>query len=377
MAGVTKRHRFAATVEQLLASVGVAIDGSNPWDMQVHDDRVFARVFAEGTLGLGEAYMDGWWDSERLDEFTARCVQGGVPDSLPRNLRTLLLYLRARFANRQSKRRAFIAADVHYDLGNDLFAATLDARLTGSCGYWAEATNLDASQDAKLDLICRKIGLKAGDRVFDIGCGWGAFMGYAAEKYGAVCDGVTVSKEQVSYIHERYGHLPVTAKLLDYRDAAGEYDHIVSMGMFEHVGPKNYRTYFEMAHRLLKDGGLFLLHSIGGLRSAAQIDPWLDKYIFPNGVLPSIKQVGEAVEGLFMVEDLHNFGADYDKTLMAWHEKFESNWLSLKDRYSERFRRMWNYYLLSCAGGFRARHIQLWQFVLAKQGVAGGYVPVR
>lgn len=377
MAVAAKKHKFAATAERLLADAGIAIGGTNPWDMQVHDERLFARVFAEGTLGLGEAYMDGWWDSEQLDEFIARCIQGRVQENVPRSFGTLMMHLQARFANRQSKRRAFIAADVHYDLGNDLFAATFDSRLTGSCGYWAEAADLDASQDAKLDLICRKIGLKPGDKVFDIGCGWGAFMGYAAERYGAICEGVTVSKEQVSYIHERYGHLPVSAQLMDYREATGEYDHVVSMGMFEHVGPKNYRDYFETAHRLLKDGGFFLLHTIGGLRSTTQIDPWMDKYIFPNGVLPSIKQVGEAIEGLFMVEDLHNFGTDYDKTLMAWHEKFESNWPSLSDRYDERFRRMWKYYLLTCAGGFRARHIQLWQFVLAKRGVAGGYTSVR
>ncbi|MBT17594.1 MAG: cyclopropane-fatty-acyl-phospholipid synthase [Dehalococcoidia bacterium] len=373
----TKKHKFQIKSEKLLESAGISINGENPWDMKVHDDRLYARVFAEGSLGLGEAYMDGWWDSDQLDELISRCMAAKLTEQIPRNLKTLMLYTQARFANRQSKSRAFIAADVHYDLGNDLFAGTFDSRLTGSCGYWAEADELDASQDAKLDLICRKIGLKKGDRVFDIGCGWGAFMGYAAEKYGAICEGVTVSKEQVAYIHDRYADLPVTATLADYRDAQGQFDHIVSMGMFEHVGPKNYRTYFETAHRLLKENGFFLLHTIGGQGSTDQIDPWLDKYIFPNGVLPSLKQVGESIEGLFMVEDLHNFGADYDKTLMAWHHKFESNWPTLSQNYDERFRRMWNYYLLTCAGGFRARHIQLWQFVLAKRGIPGGYTSVR
>lgn len=373
----TKKHKFQITSEKLLESAGISINGDNPWDMKVHDDRLYARVFAEGSLGLGEAYMDGWWDSDQLDELISRCMAAKLTEQIPRNFKTLMLYTQARFANRQSKSRAFIAADVHYDLGNDLFAGTFDSRLTGSCGYWAEADELDASQDAKLDLICRKIGLKKGDRVFDIGCGWGAFMGYAAEKYGAICEGVTVSKEQVAYIHDRYADLPVTATLADYRDAQGQFDHIVSMGMFEHVGPKNYRTYFETAHRLLKENGFFLLHTIGGQGSTDQIDPWLDKYIFPNGVLPSLKQVGESIEGLFMVEDLHNFGADYDKTLMAWHHKFESNWPTLSQNYDERFRRMWNYYLLACAGGFRARHIQLWQFVLAKRGIPGGYISVR
>ena len=372
-----KAHKFQDTATDLLAAVGITLNGPEPWDMQVHDDRLYARVFAEATLGFGESYMDGWWDAERLDETMTRILDGDVHHKLPKNLNTLSLALQARWTNRQNKNRAWDVGVQHYDLGNDLFAATFDSRITGSCGYWKEATDLNAAQDAKLDLICRKIGLKPGQTVFDIGCGWGAFMGYAAEKYGAVCTGVTISKEQVAYIAERYGHLPVEARLDDYRDATGQYDHVVSMGMFEHVGPKNYRSYFETANRLLKDDGFFLLHTIGSDTSTNAVNPWIDKWIFRNGVLPSIAQIGGAIEGLFMVEDWHNFGPDYDKTLMAWNEKFESNWDQLKDHYSERFRRMWNFYLLSSAGGFRSRNIQLWQVVLAKHGVPGGYETVR
>lgn len=370
-------HRFQETAARLLQDVGVEIDGPNPWDIHVHDDRLYARIFAEGSVGFGEAYMDGWWDSDQLDETMTRILGGQVHQELPRNLKTALFAARAKWANRQSKKRAWIVGREHYDLGNDMFAAHLDSRLTGSCGYWREADDLDAAQEAKLDLVCRKIGLKPGETVFDIGCGWGAFMGYAAEKYGAICTGVTISQEQTNYIHERYGHLPVTPLLMDYRDAVGQYDHVVSMGMFEHVGPKNFRSYFETANRLLKDGGFFLLHTVGSNQSTDRIDAWMDKYIFPNGVLPSLKQVGEAIEGLFMVEDLHNFGADYDKTLMAWQSKFDSNWASLKEKYGERFRRMWSFYLQSCAAGFRTRNIQLWHLVLAKRGVHGGYETIR
>ncbi len=377
MSAATKPHKFAETAKRLLAEAGIAVNGPNPWDMQVHDERVYARVFAQGSLGLGEAYMDGWWDCEALDELIARAVTHRVQERIPRNLPTALLHLQARLANRQTKRRAFIVGEVHYNLGNDLFENTFDSRITGSCGYWKDAADLDAAQDAKLDLICRKIGLRPGQRVLDIGCGWGAFMGFAAEKYGAECYGVTVSKEQVAYIHERYAGLPVRAELKDYRDVEGEFDHVASMGMFEHVGPKNYRAYFETAHRVLKEDGFFLLHTIGGNRSVNQIDPWLDKYIFPNGALPSVAQIGRAIEGLFVVEDWHNFGADYDKTLVAWFEKFDSNWHKLREKYGERFYRMWKYYLLTCAGGFRARHIQLWQVALAKRGVRGGYATVR
>ena len=369
--------RYKAEAERLLAVAGVAIDGPYPWDMQVHDERLYARIFAEGTLGFCEAYTDGWWDAERLDETMARILGSGVQHRLPRNLKTARLAIQARWTNRQSKRRAWTVGRQHYDLGNDLFEATFDSRLTGSCGYWRDAADLDAAQDAKLDLVCRKIGLRAGQRVFDIGCGWGAFMGFAAERYGARCAGVTISQEQVRYVAKRYAGMPVEARLRDYRDAIGEYDHVVSMGMFEHVGPKNYRRYFEVVDRVLEGDGFFLLHTIGSNESTNAVDPWMDKYIFRNGALPSMAQIGRAIEGLFIVEDWHSFGADYDKTLMAWFQKFDGNWERLKDIYDERFYRMWKFYLLASAGGFRSRNIQLWQIVLSKHGVPGGYTSVR
>jgi cyclopropane-fatty-acyl-phospholipid synthase len=372
---MAKQHRFQETAIKLLADVGITVNGPQPWDMQIHDEDMYARVFAEGTLGFGESYMDGQWDSEQLDETMTRILGNGVHRKLPRNLKTAWLALQAKWTNRQNKRRAWIVGKEHYDLGNDLFAATFDARITGSCGYGKDATDLDSAQDAKLDLICRKIGLKEGNTVFDIGCG--AFMSYAAETYGAICTGATISQEQVAYINEHYGHLSVHPKLMDYRDATGTYNHVVSMGMFEHVGPKNYGDYFKTVARLLEDDGFFLLHTIGSNSSVHSVDPWIDKWIFRNGVLPSIAQIGEAIEGLFMLEDWHSFGPDYDKTLMAWNEKFQNNWDSLKDEYDERFRRMWKFYLLSCAAGFRSRNIQLWQLVMSKHGVPGGYTTVR
>ncbi|MEX2599253.1 MAG: cyclopropane fatty acyl phospholipid synthase [Dehalococcoidia bacterium] len=370
-------QKFLDTAQRLLDPVGITINGPKPWDIQVQDDRFFARVFSEGNLGFCESYMDGWWDSAQLDETMTRIITAKAHQCLPKNLKTLRLALEAKWTNRQNKKRAWAVGDQHYNLGNDLFECTFDKRLTGSCGYWNDARDLDEAQDAKLDLICRKVGLKPGQSVFDVGCGWGAFMGFAAERYGACCEGVSISREQVRYIGERYPDLPIKAHLMDYRDATGSFDHVVSMGMFEHVGPKNYRAYFQTANRLLKDDGLFLLHTIGSSTSTNAIDPWMDKYIFTNGVLPSLKQVGEAIEGLFVVEDLHNFGADYDKTLVAWYENFHGNWPKLKDKYDDRFYRMWKFYLLACAGGFRARHIHLWQFVLAKRGVPGGYATVR
>jgi cyclopropane-fatty-acyl-phospholipid synthase len=373
--------RFSATIDRLLGAAGIRRNGPDPWDMQVRDERVFARILAQGSLGLGESYVDGDWDCVQLDEFFHRILRSGVQNRAPRNLKLLAAQLRARWLNLQSPRRAFIPAQVHYDLGNDLFEATFDTRLTGSCGYWREAKELDGAQDAKHDLICRKLGLQRGQLVFDIGCGWGAFMKFAAERYGVACTGVTVSREQVSWGEQRCRELPVRFVFGDYRrlpaDVKGPYDRLVSMGMFEHVGNKNYPHYFSIAHRLLKDEGLFLLHTIGSNDSTYAIDPWLNKYIFPNAVLPSIAQIGAAIERRFVVEDWHNFGADYDKTLMAWFHKFDANWPRIKQRYGERFYRLWKYYLQSCAGGFRARVIQLWQLVLSKHGAPGGYVSVR
>ena len=378
---IAKVPRFTGTIDRLLAAAGIRRNGPDPWDMQVRDERVFTRILAHGSLGLGESFMDGDWDCADLGEFFHRILRSGVQKRAPRNLKLLAEQLRARWLNLQTPRRAFIPAQVHYDLGNDLFECTFDKRLTGSCGYWREAKDLDSAQEAKHDLICRKLALTAGQLVFDIGCGWGAFMKFAAERYGVSCSGVTVSREQIKWGEERSQGLPVRFLLSDYRklpaDAQGPYDRLVSMGMFEHVGNKNYPHYFAVAHRLLKDDGLFLLHTIGSNDSTYAIDPWLNKYIFPNAVLPSISQIGDALERNWVVEDWHNFGADYDKTLVAWFQKFDANWSRISARYGERFYRLWKYYLLSCAGGFRARVIQLWQLVLSKHGVPGGYLSVR
>jgi cyclopropane-fatty-acyl-phospholipid synthase len=225
--------------------------------------------------------------------------------------------------------------------------------------------------------VCRKLGLKPGQKVLDIGCGWGSFAKFAAERYGVEVVGLTISKEQAALAREVVAGLPVEIRLQDYRHVEGKFDAVVSIGMFEHVGHRNYRTYMEAAHRLLKDDGLFLLHTIGGNFSDIDIDPWFDKYIFPNGILPEVKHIGTSTDKLFIIEDWHNFGTDYNKTLMAWWRNFEAAWPELKDKYSTRFYRMWKYYIHSIAGGFRARDTQLWQIVLSKEGVPGGYQSVR
>lgn len=364
-------------VSQLLSSADIRVNGDRPWDIQVHNDDFYTRALRHGTLGLGEAYMDGWWDAEAIDEFVFRALRNGLNQNIRLSPAFLVYAAEAVFFNLGRKSRAFDIGEAHYDIGNDLYRRMLDKRMVYTCGYWKDADNLDDAQEAKLDLVCKKIGLKAGERVLDIGCGWGSFAKYAAETYGAEVVGVTVSKEQVELGNRRCKGLPVEIRLQDYRDVNEKFDHIISLGMFEHVGYKNYATYMDVARRCLKEDGLFLLHTIGGNTSVRTTDPWIQKYIFPNSMLPSLAQIARAAERRFVIEDVHNFGTSYDKTLMAWHANFLTAWPELKDAYSERFYRMWRYYLLSCAGAFRARHIQLWQVVLSKHGILGGYDSIR
>lgn len=358
---------------ELLARVDVRVNGDRPWDMILNDEHVAERILAQGSLGLGESYMDGQWHAERLDAFFARVLAANLDREVARSVRLALHFIRHRFLNLQSARRAWRVGEAHYDLGNGFYEKMLDRRMTYTCGYWEHAQDLEQAQEAKLDMICRKLDLKPGQRVLDIGCGWGSFMKFAAERYGVECVGVTISREQADYGREHCGGLPVEFRLMDYRELDEPFDHITSVGMFEHVGHKNYRTYFEVARRCLKENGLFLLHTIGRNRRNSTPDPWIDRYIFPNGELPSLGHIAEAVENLFVLEDVHNFGADYDRTLMAWNERFQSAWPELSKDHDERFKRKWEYYLQACAGAFRARKIQLWQIVLSPEGVRGGY----
>lgn len=369
--------RYQKLLEEILEFTGVKINGSNPCDIQVHNDKFYRRAITEGELGLGESYMDGWWDAVKIDEFIFKVLRAELDQKIKRKWSIMLKLFQAQIFNLQVKRRAFIIGEKHYDLGNDLFQNMLDRRMNYSCAYWKNANTLDEAQENKLDLICRKLNLKSGMKVLDIGCGWGAFGKYAAEKYNVEVVGITVSKEQVALGRKLSAGLPVEFRLMDYRDVNEKFDRIVSVGMIEHVGYKNYKTYFTIANKCLDDEGIFLLHTIGEIRSVKAADAWTEKYIFPVGMLPSIAQLGKAIEGVFVMEDWHNIGADYDKTLMSWYDKFKSSWDKIKKKYDERFYRMWEYFLLSSAGSFRARHNQLWQIVLSKNGIIGGYNSVR
>lgn len=368
---INETSMWYKTCRDLLSQAGIKINGDRDYDIQVYNDDFFKRVIQEGSLGLGDSYMDGWWDSDKLDEFMCRIIKSKADESIKINMKDLFRIFAAKIFNMQSRKRAWIVGKEHYDLGNDLFNKMLDPYMQYSCGYWNNANNLKDAQSDKLKLICEKLKLKKGMTLLDIGCGWGGLAAYASQNYGVKVFGITISKEQRDLAIERCKCLDVSIELIDYRELDMEFDRIVSVGMFEHVGPKNYDEYFTMVNKNLKPNGIFLLHTIGSNETKINVDPWINKYIFPNGCLPSVKQIAEASEPFFVMEDLHNFGSDYDKTLMAWYENFEFIWPDIKDEYSDRFRRMFTYYLKSCAGAFRARNIQLWQVVFTR-GVDGG-----
>ncbi|MEN8117905.1 MAG: cyclopropane fatty acyl phospholipid synthase [Bacteroidota bacterium] len=369
-----KGTKARIVVQKMLEPLDVQINGNRPWDIQIYNPDFYERVLLGGSMALGESYMDGWWDCKALDQFFEIILEAQLYKKVKTNAKLFLwIILKAKITNAQKRSKAYEIGKRHYDIGNNLFSVMLDKGKNYSCGYWEKAKTLDDAQDAKLDLICQKMGLKSGMKVLDIGCGWGSFAKFAAKKYGANIHGITVSKEQVKFANEFCRGLDVKIELKDYRNINEKFDRIVSIGMFEHVGCKNYRTYMNVVYRCLKADGLFLLHTIGSNTSVDFIDPWTNKYIFPDSMLPSAKRITSAAEGLFVLEDWHSFGQYYDKTLMVWHKNFTKNWIKIKTEYDDRFYRMWTYYLLSAAAGFRVRKNQLWQIVFSKKGIKGGY----
>ena len=367
-----KNNTYRTLIEKLFLTADIRIDGDRPHDITVHNEDFYRRVLRDGQLGMGESYMEGWWDCDAVDEMSTRFIRAKLHKDSYVDLRFLLYFLKVRLSGIGRKSKAYEVGRRHYDLGNDLFANMLDSRMIYSCAYWKGANSLDQAQENKLDIVCRKLGLQPGMRVLEIGCGWGGWARYAAETYGVEVVGVTVSKEQKAFADRYCSGLPIEIRLEDYRQAREQFDRVVSIAMFEAVGHKYFRTFMEVADRCLKDDGLFLLHSIVGNEpiGAAQ-SRWLNEYIFPNGELPSLAQITKSVEGLFIVEAAHRFGDDYERTLQVWHENFVRNWTNIRDSYDQRFFRMWTLYLLISQGIFRSRIAHVWQFVFAKEGYLG------
>ncbi|MCY3849392.1 MAG: cyclopropane fatty acyl phospholipid synthase [Acidimicrobiaceae bacterium] len=379
---------------ELLGAAGVTVGGDRPQDIHVHDDRLWSRVLRDRELGLGESYMDGWWDANRLDEFLTVVQTADLRSMVTPSPQLLVMGVKAAIMNQQSKARARRNARAHYNIGNDLYERMLDKRMIYSCAYWrdvaedgdpcsagsedgVERTALDRAQEAKLDLICRKLGLEPGMTLLDIGCGWGGFAQFAAERCRVEVTGISPAEEQTVLARQRCSGLPVRIVQADYRDLEGAYDRITSIGMMEHVGPKNLPTFFDKCRDLLNPDGMMLHHTIGSNDWRTSGDPWFDRYIFPGGVLPSLGQIAKAAQSHWTIEDVHNFGPYYTRTLSAWDANISSRWHEIP-HYDERFRRMWHYYLMSSAAGFQARAIQLWQIVFtrSKRGLPI-WTPVR
>ena len=355
-----------ATIEDLFASAEIRLGGERPWDIRVHDGRFFRRILTGGTLALGESYMDGWWDCDALDEMCCRALRARLEERVSLNPHTALAFLSSLLFNLQSRNRAHVVGKRHYDVSNKFFQCMLDPAMQYSCAWFRGTDDLGQAQREKMDLICRKLGLREGMRLLDIGCGWGGLAKHAAEHYGCRVVGITISEKQHRHASESCRGLPIEIRLQDYRDLMERFDRIVSVGMLEHVGAKNYRHYMKVVSRSLHDGGVFLCQSIAGNWQSAYTDPWITKYIFPNSMLPSAAQVAKAAEKLFVFEDLQNLGADYERTLLAWERNFARSWDRFEARYGDRFYRMWRFYLLSCAGAFRARSLQVYQFLFSK-----------
>ena len=374
-------------IEVLCAQADVNINGQRPWDLRIHNQQFYDRVLGDGALGLGEAYMLGWWDSDDLFTFFKRILPvARAAGRKNAGWRTTLAFITAHIFNLQTRNQSRDLADAHYNISNELFENMLGPSMAYSCGYWAQADNLNAAQVSKHELICRKLQLRKGERLLDVGCGWGGFAKYAAEMYGVDVVGVTVAEEQAQYARMQCAGLPIDIVACDYREFdsskhGGRFDKVASIGMIEHVGYRNYPAFYNGVENALREGGLFLLHSIGSDVSMETADTWLTTYIFPGEVIPSIRQLGEAAEERFILHDLQNIGTHYTPTLRAWHDNFESYWsgAAVKAvrpqvwRSEKVFYRMWRYYLLSCAADFAVGDSQVWQLVYAKGHLPDGY----
>ncbi len=380
-------NRNERVIRELLAVGEIEINGRNPWDLAVKNPHFYKRVLTEGVLGFAESYISGWIECERMDDLIARLLRADIKNKLKKNWGLLFHILKSRVFNLQVLSRSSQVAHVHYNLSNSFYELMLGKTMAYTAAYWKDAKTLDEAQNRKYDLICRKLYLEEGETVLELGCGWGGFAKYAAENYGCKMVSVNISSEQVNYAKEHCKGLPVSVFHSDYRDYSAynpesvSFDKAVSIGMAEHVGPKNYRSLFRVVDHQLKNDGLFLLHTIGSDVSLSTCEPFTHKYIFPNSVLPSIKQIGAATEGYFVTEDLQNFGKYYFNTLKEWYNNYKINWDTIQkldeEKFDARFDRIWSFYLLGGMGMAKSKANHLWQFVFSKKGFQELYDAVR
>lgn len=378
---------FKALVTAKLAQAGITINGTNPWDLIVKDDRFYARTAIGGSLGLGDSYAEGLITCEDIGALQQRWIAADTHPPgprWPRNPAEAWIRLKMLMSNQQNIERSRDVGKFHYDIGNDLYRRMLGPTMAYSCGYWAgikyatDALALDQAQRNKYQIICEKLNLRWGMRVLEIGCGSGGFAAYAAREYGVDIVGVSISKEQIAYAQQAYPDLcasgQINLQLMDYRgmyDTFGQqFDAAVSIGMFEHVGPANYAVYMKAVRDCLKPHAPFLLHTIVGNGNP---DPFMWYRIFRGGVLPLEAQMAKAAKPYFAIEHVENFGYDYYLTLKAWWNNFVAAWPELEHTYDRRFYRMWEFYLKACAALFEARRIHLQHWLLVPGGTKHGY----
>ena len=378
------KNKFITIANQ----IGVEINGPNAWDIQIHNESLYSRLFRDGSLGAGESYMDGWWDCNDLVELSFRVAKNNLllESGLPLFVHTTRSFL----LNLQNKIRARIVGECHYDLPIPLWEKMLGASMIYTNGIWQDTDDLDTAGFAKYDLVCRKLELKKGDTLLELGCGWGAFLKYAATHYGCRCTGVTISKEQAKYASELCQSLPVKIHHCDYRDRDVynpddiKYDAITTLGMTEHVGRKNYRQCMQIIYEQLRDCRLFLLESSGNSKESAP-DMFIQKYIFPYLDMPTVGSIDKYTRDFFVLEDMQTVSVDYAKTIIAWSNNFKKYWsdFDLSENTfgglsKNQFYRMWVYYLDCCAGVLKARtETQAWQFLFSKGHLTNGYRSVR
>lgn len=364
-----KNSREFWIISNLLEKMDIQVGGNRAWDIQIHSPDFARRVMTMGGLGLGDSYIEGDWDANSVDSFINHILRARLDKEI-KSFGMSISSLKSRFHSLAKGQKPWKFQDVLRNLPNEFFEAILGTNMSFTSGYWAAgAKTLEEAQQARRDMTCKKLNLKQGMRLLDAGSGWGGFSAFAAEHYGVECVCISSFKGQHEWASQHYAHLPIEFVQNESLMLDGMFDCIVSIDRFEHLPQKNYRVYLEMGDRILEEDGLLLLQSTGKNERRLNGKHWFDTHILQNNSLPTIAQIAGATNGLFVMEDMHNFGSDYDKTLMAWYQNFEAAWPALQKQYKfdEKLYRTWKYYLLSSAGAYRANDLQQWQCIFSKQ----------
>ncbi len=351
-------------------------EGNSDITIKFNKEVPISEVVKHATLTLGEAYMDK--DIE-IEGSIQKLITSAYTQSNSFMSSTKLKKIVPKFSHSEENNKKEIQE--HYDIGNDFYSLWLDETMTYSCAYFrTPEDDLKTAQMNKVHHILNKLNSKPGETMIDIGCGWGTMMFTAAKEYGLKAKGVTLSQEQYDYVNNKIKEENLTDQmeviLEDYREINEKFDHVVSVGMFEHVGKENLEGYFQTVKNLLNPNGSALIHGITGQHEGLGVDPWLVKYIFPGGYIPNIKEnVGHIMDAKLQIDDIEPLRRHYQKTVEIWHNNFEKVQDQVEDMFDERFVRMWDLYLQACAASFESGNIDVIQFLLTN-GASGNNMPM-